>query len=175
MDCSLPVLGIFQARILEWVAISFCRGSSQPRNWTWASCIAGRFFYRLISELKVTLKALQVSRHLAFPPQSQHWWPEPLSNLISVTGTLHWPGYVQYHLQFPSPRCRGRRTAGTWAPSISHPTSFLKLLSHTRPHHTFPLPCPGLSSCWALANCVMVVISLHLQLAFKQFEDKHHV
>ena len=37
MNCSLPgssVLGILQARILEWVAISFSRGSSQPRNWT---------------------------------------------------------------------------------------------------------------------------------------------
>ena len=35
VDCSLPgssVYGMFQARILEWVAISFSRGSSQPRN-----------------------------------------------------------------------------------------------------------------------------------------------
>ena len=43
MDCSLPgssIHGIFQARILEWVAISFSRGSPQPR----VSCIAGRFF-----------------------------------------------------------------------------------------------------------------------------------
>ena len=31
-------------RILEWVAYSFSRGSSQPRNWTGVSCIAGRFF-----------------------------------------------------------------------------------------------------------------------------------
>ena len=50
MDCSLPVSlvhGILQARILEWVAISFSRGSSQSRYWTWVSCvscIAGRFF-----------------------------------------------------------------------------------------------------------------------------------
>ena len=47
MDCSLPdssVHGIFQTRILEWVAISFSRGSSQPRDWTWVSCIAGRLF-----------------------------------------------------------------------------------------------------------------------------------
>ena len=36
--------GILQARILEWVAISFSRGSSQPKNQTWVSCIAGRFF-----------------------------------------------------------------------------------------------------------------------------------
>ena len=47
MDYSLPgssVHGILQARILEWVAISFSRGSSQPRDQTWVSCIAGRFF-----------------------------------------------------------------------------------------------------------------------------------
>ena len=47
VDCSLPdssVHGILQAKILEWVAISFSRGSSQPRDWTWVSCIAGRRF-----------------------------------------------------------------------------------------------------------------------------------
>ena len=33
------VLGIFQARILECIAISFSRGSSQPRDWTCVSCI----------------------------------------------------------------------------------------------------------------------------------------
>ena len=38
------VHGILQARILEWVAIPFSRGSSQPRDWTQVSCIAGRFF-----------------------------------------------------------------------------------------------------------------------------------
>ena len=36
--------GILQARILEWVAIPFSRASSQPRDWIWVSCIAGRFF-----------------------------------------------------------------------------------------------------------------------------------
>ena len=36
--------GILQARILEWVAFSFSRGSSQPRDWIQASCIAGGFF-----------------------------------------------------------------------------------------------------------------------------------
>ena len=38
------VLGILQARILEWVAISSSRGCSQPRDQTLISCIAGRFF-----------------------------------------------------------------------------------------------------------------------------------
>ena len=50
MDCSPPgssVHGIFQARLLEWVAISSSRRSSQPREWTcisWVSCITGKFF-----------------------------------------------------------------------------------------------------------------------------------
>ena len=46
-DGSSPgssVHGIFQARIVEWAAISYSRGSSQPRDWTRISCIAGEFF-----------------------------------------------------------------------------------------------------------------------------------
>ena len=39
-----PVPGILQARTLEWVAISFSKGFSQPRDQTQVSCIAGRFF-----------------------------------------------------------------------------------------------------------------------------------
>ena len=38
------VHGILQARILEWVAVPFSRGSSRPKVQTWVSCIAGRFF-----------------------------------------------------------------------------------------------------------------------------------
>ena len=47
MDCSLPgssIHGIFQARILEWVAIPFSRRSSWPRDWTWVSHTVGRRF-----------------------------------------------------------------------------------------------------------------------------------
>ena len=51
MDCSLPgssVHEIFQAKILEWVAISSSRGSSWPRDWThvsWFSCIGKWILY----------------------------------------------------------------------------------------------------------------------------------
>ena len=38
------VHGTLQARVLEWVAVPFSRGSSQPRVRTQVSCIAGRFF-----------------------------------------------------------------------------------------------------------------------------------
>ena len=47
MDCSLPgfsVHGILKARILEWVAIPFSRGSFRPRDQTQVFHIAGRFF-----------------------------------------------------------------------------------------------------------------------------------
>ena len=47
MDCSLPVSsvhGISQARILEWVAIPFSRGSSRPKDRTWVSYVAGTLF-----------------------------------------------------------------------------------------------------------------------------------
>ena len=66
MDCSLPgssVYGIFQARILEWVAISFSRRSSQPRDWTRVSCIVGRCFTAW-----ATREVLCI-----WSPQSLHW------------------------------------------------------------------------------------------------------
>ena len=47
MDCSLPgfsIHWIFQARVLEWLAIAFSRGSSWPRDQTQVSHIAGRRF-----------------------------------------------------------------------------------------------------------------------------------
>ena len=47
MDYSPPsssIHRILQAGILEWVVISFSRGSSRPRDWTQVPCSAGRFF-----------------------------------------------------------------------------------------------------------------------------------
>ena len=47
MDCSLPassVHGMFQAIVLEWIAISFSRVSSQTRDWIWVSRIVDRHF-----------------------------------------------------------------------------------------------------------------------------------
>ena len=38
--------GFFQTRILEWIVISFSRGSSQPRAWTQASCIGSQILYQ---------------------------------------------------------------------------------------------------------------------------------
>ena len=54
-DCSPPgssVHGILQARILEWVAMPFSRGSSQLRDWTWIFCIAGGFVAVLATRVR---------------------------------------------------------------------------------------------------------------------------
>ena len=64
MDWSLPcssVHGILQARVLEWVAFSFSRGSSWPRDWTWISCTEGSFFTN-----QVTREAQWRGSHIQF-------------------------------------------------------------------------------------------------------------
>ena len=64
MDCSLPgssVHGIFQARILEWVAIPSSRRSCQPRDWTQASHTGGGFLtvWATREALKALVKAIK--------------------------------------------------------------------------------------------------------------------
>ena len=67
MDYSLPgsyVHGIFQARILEWVAISSPRGSSQPRNTTCISCPGRQILYRWVTrEAHVYTNMYTVLKH----------------------------------------------------------------------------------------------------------------
>ena len=73
-DCSPPgssIHGIFQGRILEWVAISFSRGSSRRRNRIRVSCIAGGLlhgsrFYQL-SYQRGKPKSCKLSPGLSFP------------------------------------------------------------------------------------------------------------
>ena len=74
MDCSLPgssIHGIFQARILEWVAISLCRGSSWPRDQTPSA-------------------ALRADPLLSEPPEK----PLPMSNCVIEQYLTHWASLV---------------------------------------------------------------------------------
>ena len=98
VDCSLPgssVHGILQARILEWVAISFSRGSSWLRDQTQVSHIAGRCFTLWITKEAPTsdsgLKnSLAVQDTRVWPlvwedPRSREWQPTP----VFFPGILH--------------------------------------------------------------------------------------
>ena len=93
MDCSLPgtsVHGIFQARILEWVAISFSRASSRLRGRTPVSCTAGRFF-----TIWAPREALVVSKYL-YPRVLWMW--ELVSESHWVVSDSLWPhGYSPWN------------------------------------------------------------------------------
>ena len=76
VDCCPPgssVHRIFQARILESVAISFSRDSSQPRSWTHVSCIGREIFYQwATSEALSCTKPSEKSNHWALPSCLKH-------------------------------------------------------------------------------------------------------
>ena len=88
MDYSLPdssIHGIFQARILEWVAISFSRGSFRPRDQTRVSGIAGRLFtvwasresqVRPVIEGHILYDSTYISslEQLIIQGQKAEWW-----------------------------------------------------------------------------------------------------
>ena len=92
MDCSPPgfsILGILQARILEWVAISSSRGSSQPRDQihvSCVSCIPGEFF---------------TSEAPGKPLYTHHLSPSLLPSPPQTNRSSHPFSLVESKLQFP--------------------------------------------------------------------------
>ena len=78
MDCSLPgfsVHGILQARIPEWVAFSFSRGASWPRDWTQVSLIAGRHFTLWATREAVEIIHPEVTLYLCSSCyKNSCWW-----------------------------------------------------------------------------------------------------
>ena len=76
MDCSPPgfsVLGILQARILEWVAMPSSRRSSWPRDWSWVSCTASRFFTNWASSEALSQEGMWACHHKeGWMPKN--WW-----------------------------------------------------------------------------------------------------
>ena len=91
MDCSLPgssVHEILQARIMEWLAVPFPRRSSQPRDRTQVSHIAGRFFTIWPTreapkcDLVVAIKRQEYWNGLPFPSLGD--LPDPDIKLVSL-------------------------------------------------------------------------------------------
>ena len=107
--CQAPLtMGFFQARILEWVAISFSRGSSQPRGRTRVSCTAGRLFTiwatREAHASMVMLKTLQVGFSIMWTENFQMFklglekTEEPEIKLPTFTGSTESKGIPEKHL-----------------------------------------------------------------------------
>ena len=72
------VHGIFQARILKWVAFPFSRGSAQPRDRTQVSCIAGRFFTSWAT------REAQENEWVAYPFASRSPWPRNRTGISCI-------------------------------------------------------------------------------------------
>ena len=86
IDCNLPgssVHGIFQARVLEWVAISFSGGSSQPGDRTQVSCIAGRLFTLWATrEAHLVRSGEEVSQVWGAEDVSAPWWVQRAAGAV---------------------------------------------------------------------------------------------
>ena len=112
MKCRPPGSSVYvtlQARTLQWVAILFSRGSSQPRNWTQIDHIAGRFF-----TIWATREALT---HMH--SWGKFWTPKYTNRLKNPTAIFEEPGtkvgYCAYSLHTTPPK--------RWAKHLSLPSS----------------------------------------------------
>ena len=103
MDWSLSgssVHGVFQVRILKWIAISFSRGSSQPKNRTQVSCIAGRFFTnwamregRIVTILWWFLLYINMNWPQVYMCPTKSWTPLPPPSLPYPSGLSQSTGF----------------------------------------------------------------------------------
>ena len=146
IDCSLSgssVRGVLQARTLEWVAIPFSRGSFWPRDQTWLSCIAGRFF-----TIWATREAWWYSKFSSAQSCPTLWDPMDCSTpglpvhhqLLEFSQThVHWVGDAiqpSHPLLSPSPAFNLSQHQGLfkWVSSSRH---MARLLEFQLQHQSF--------------------------------------
>ena len=134
MDCSPPsscVHRILQARILEWVAISSSRGSSQARDQTYISWLAGRFFTAELPEKPTLWPTFWNAEIWSRPPINvqtfKAWKPRALP-LSSPTRTS-WDHLLD---KFPPPKTLSQGLLWRERELIGRLQEVYKLLSHVR-------------------------------------------
>ena len=171
MDCSpagSSVHGILQAEILEWVAFSFSRRSSQPRDWIHLSCISstGRhFLFPRASQYsaKDWWAPLQVT---LFPCCSLVFWlPQPLWILTSASST-QWDArlssfpswYTVWKMPLCGDNCRARLSGSPslqdYSPTLCVSSVWKQLL------HSFCLVAPSWSVVDVSAHVVVMSLGL---------------
>ena len=145
--------GILQARILEWVAIPFSKGSSQLRDWTQISCTAGGFFTSWATREPLLYSNKTLLHKKLWEIKPHHWpWVEFLSSGGHGSWCYSWllTATFQYHGQ----PLRTQR----WNGSISFRVAFLP---------SFP---PSFVSLYA---CIYIYILLSFRSHWKQSEGKY--
>ena len=155
MNCSpsgSSVRGIFQAKILEWVAIAFSRGSSRPRDWTQVSCMQADsllseipmnshvtntynklswkdIFFKIKSSMLLLLSHFSCVRLCVTPQTAVHQSPASLG----FCRQEHWSG-----LPFPSPIQESEKWK--WSRSVVSDLSWPHGLQPTRLLHPWDFP-----------------------------------
>ena len=114
MECSPPGssdYGMLQARILEWVATSFSKGSSQSSDQTWVSSIAGNFF--TIWATKVSLKIQNPEVRKSTQKFDLKFWM--VKNTISKVMLLVFNLNHREIINITHILCTSKRKDGQWA------------------------------------------------------------
>ena len=139
------VHGIFQARILEWVAIAFSRGSSQPRDWTWVSCIGRWLLYHW---------AIGEAQIIVISNQTQLFWKVAL--LCPLSGKLLVLCWAVSYLALPN---------SAQASPLSSLCSFLPLcyLTHLMVITSYPHVSLSRLSNWAATPLTLTWHQLSIQ------------
>ena len=120
-------MGILQARILEWVAISFSKGSSQPRNQTQVSCIAGRFF----TDWATREASEDTNPIVGAPPSSPNHLPK-----VSISKYHHIVQWRFQHTGFEGIQHEARSSPPLWRSLVNISTS----ISEGSAEHDPPFP-----------------------------------
>ena len=151
MDCSLSgssVCAIFQARVLEWNAISFSRGSSWPRNRTQVSGIAGRCLtiWATREAQEYWMGSLFLLQVIFLTQESNPGLPQCKQNLHHLSYQAS-PISIEDLLNLGVEECSNRTQAASGNRSKNHSLSVPQLVFH--PRHYFPSLQPqGRSSPW---------------------------
>ena len=150
MHSSTPdssVHEISQERILEWVAISFSRGSSQPRDQTCIFCI-GRWILYHWATREAHIFFMYVCMYFAVPGLPCGMWDLTWPGIISWWGikpsSLHWePGVLATGHTKEAPK---RQSWTMWSvghrPFLCHLVNFLKIYLWTHNSHWLGVPIP---------------------------------
>ena len=142
MDCSLPgssVHGIFQAGTLEWVAMPFSRGSSQPTDWSQFSHTAGRFF-TILSHQGTACQCRRRRRTQARSLDQEDPLQKEMATHSSIFASVH--------------------DGGAWWATVhgvteSDTTECGRAYTHTHTHNAYTLKGQLLNTGHALTNAIM--------------------
>ena len=146
--CSLPessVHGIFQQRILERITIPFSRGSSQPRDWTQVSHIAGGFFTDQATREDIFFGLCQEACRILVPWSGIKLRAPEMKAQVLITGP---PGnsltLTIHHKIFEKKYKAGNSSSRSFHINVH----ILLLFSHHSCLHEFRCPHPPVYPCW---------------------------